>query len=140
MAKDRVPASGGAQPDARAKFGYGLRPATITAATKKILGGRLAFPRRGGYRLYVASGMYRGVTCDLGTLKSTEVMERAYKKARSEEVVPEMRASLNRASDRMELERFVKELEADAPLVEEGEVGFPNRVFARQRYANFSHA
>ena len=84
--------------------------------------------------------MSREATQELGGWKSTEEVERGYNKARSEEVVPEMRAALGPAGDRMEMERFVKEFDNIPALVKTGEVGLSYRAFARQGVAHFSCA
>ena len=54
----------GSDPDAwfvgsaRAKIGIGLASARFTAATKKVMDGRVVSKRKGGARLYVISGMF----------------------------------------------------------------------------------
>ena len=48
-----------------------------------------------------------------------------------------MRAPLGRASDRLRIERFVKEIEEDPSLVEGGEVGLARYTYSRQKFARF---
>ena len=64
------------------------------------------------------------------------VMEKVYQKARLEEVVPEMRVSLRRASDGLEVDDFDQELEESVTLANEGKVGLPRFVYRRRRVAN----
>ena len=50
-------------------------------------------------------------------------MEKMYSKASSEEVAPEMRVALTRASDCLDARRFAVDWEEAATLVGENEVG-----------------
>ena len=59
--------------------------------------------------MYVANGMARGATQELGGRKCGKV----YGKARPEEVAPEMRAALTKASAGLEVELFVKDLDRE---------------------------
>ena len=82
---------------ARARFGLGMAPSGVPTAWKRGFGGRSLSPRTGGARLYVANGMAREATQELGGRKSPAVMEGVYAIARSEEVTPEMRSALAKA-------------------------------------------
>ena len=97
--------------------------------------GRLVSPRKGGAGLYVASGISREATQELGGWRSSEVMGKVRSKARSEEVLPELRAGLKRASDRLDMERFSKELKEAVTLVGENEVGWARSNYRRKWYA-----
>ena len=68
------------------------------------------------------------------------MMDRVYNKARSKGVGPEVRAAMARASVRMETERFLKELDDDLTLVDEGEVGSPGSPYARRWLTHCSRA
>ena len=70
----------------------------------------------------------------------SEVLERVYNRARSEEVVPEIRAAVARASDRPEMERFLKKLSGNLTLVEEDEDGLSRMATAcaRRWFTHFS--
>ena len=57
--------------------------------------------------------MAREATQELGGWKSPAVMEGVYTKARSEEVVPEMRPAVAKACAGLEVERFVRDLDRD---------------------------
>ena len=104
------------------------------------MGGRIVSRRDAGARLYVKSGMSREVTQLLGGWRSSEVMERLYCRVRPRVVVPEMRADLGQASDRWNLERFVKELEEDPNFVEKREAGLALCAYSRHRPAHFFRA
>ena len=54
--------------------------------------------------------MPREATQELGGWRSPAVVEGAYATARSEEVVPEMRAAAEKARRGLEVERFVRGL------------------------------
>ena len=82
----------------------------IAAAEKKDLGGRAVSPRKGAARSYVTGGMSREAAQELGGWKSPEATG------------PEMRASVVRASLRLEME-FLKDLQLVPTLVDEGEIG-----------------
>ena len=79
---------------ARARFGLGMAPPRISAARKRDFEARSLSPRKGGARLYVANGMAREATQELGGWKSPSVTEGVYAKAHPKEVAPEMRAAL----------------------------------------------
>ena len=67
----------------RAKFGYGLAPAGVTAAIRRLTSGRFASPRRGGARLYGSTGMPREVNQELVGWRSSGIIEKVYEMARS---------------------------------------------------------
>ena len=81
-----------------ARSGLGMAPSGVSAARKKGFDGRSLSPREDGARMYVAKGMAREATQELGGWKSPAVMGSVYVKARSGEVAPEMRAALAKAS------------------------------------------
>ena len=65
-------------------------------------------------------------------------MEQVYCEARSEEVFPEVRAAAGGASDRLDMERFVRELEEDLAVVNDGAVGLARGACTRQQFAHFA--
>ena len=122
----------------RAEFGYGLIRAGVTAAIKEMTSGRLVSPRKGGARLYVASGMSREAAQEMEGWRLPEVKGNVYDKARCEDVAPEVRVALKRASGRVDTERFVKGLEEAVTLLGQNEVGLARPTCRRQRYAHTS--
>ena len=96
---------------ARARLGLGMAPSGVSASWGKWFGGRNLSPRKGGSRMYVVNGMAREATQGLGGRKSPAVMQNAYVKARSEDVAPEMHASLAKACAGLEVELLVKDLD-----------------------------
>ena len=122
---------------ARARFGLEIASFGASASWEKGFDGRGLFPRKGGARFYVVNGMAREATQELGGWKSPAVMEGVYTRARSEEVVPEMRAAVAKACAGLEVERFVEDLDRDV-CVESSEAlgaerGAEARVW-RQRF------
>ena len=98
---------------ARARFGLGLAAPGVSASRKKGFGGRNLPPRKGGDRFYVVNGVAREATQELGGWKSPAVTEGVYTKARSEEVIPEMRSAVAKACAGLGVERFVRYLDRD---------------------------
>ena len=82
---------------ARAHFGLPMAASGMSASWKQVMEGRNLSSRIGGARLYLMNGMSRQATQELGRWKTPTVMESVYNKARSGEVVPEMRSATNRA-------------------------------------------
>ena len=97
----------------RARFGLGLASSGATASWREGFDGRSLSPRKGGARFYVVNGMSREATQELAGWKSPAVVEGVYTKARSEEVVPEMRAAVAKACAGLEVERFARDLDRD---------------------------
>ena len=85
--------------------------------------GTAVYARESGTLLYVLSATSRETTRELGGWKLPEVMERVHREVRSKKRFPKMRAAVARSVDRMEMEEFLKEPEAELPLAEAGEVG-----------------
>ena len=73
------------------------------------------------------SGVTREAIREFGGWKSSGVTGRVCDRPRSEGVVPETRAAA-RATDRMEMGRFLRGLSCDPAPVEEDEVGYSTRV------------
>ena len=96
---------------ARARFGFGLAASGVSASWRKGFDGKNLPPRKGGARFYVVNGMAREATQELGGRKSPAAMEGVYARARSEEVIPEMRSAVAKACARLEVERFVRDLD-----------------------------
>ena len=98
--------------------------------------GRSVSPRKGGARFYVANGMAREATQELGGWETPAVMEGVYPKVRSEEVVSEMRAAAAKACAGLEVERFVQDLGrdvcAEASEASGAEQGADARVWRRR--------
>ena len=91
----------------------------ITASWRKVLGGRVVSPRKGGTRTYIMNGMSREATQALGGPKTPGAMESAYGKAKSEEVALEMSGAIGRARALLDGEAFGKDLDRDASLTDE---------------------
>ena len=133
--KDHECRSGSAPADAlsvgptHAKFASGLAPTRVTDAMEKLTSGRLASPRKGGAGLYVAGGMSRDATQELGWWRSPELLEKGE--------ASEMSVALKRASRPLAFERFVKESEEEATLVGENNVGLASSGYTRQFFAHF---
>ena len=90
---------------ARARFVFGLAASGVSASWGKGFDGDTVSPRKGGARFYAVNGMAREASQDLGGWKSPAVMEGVYTKARSGEVVPEMRSAVAKVA------RFVRDLD-----------------------------
>ena len=91
---------------ARFRFGLGMAAAGLFVAWKRSPEGRTLAPRRGGARLHITNGMTREAGQKLGGRKSPAVMEAVYSETRTEEVLPEIRAS-SRLVRLSEARRFV---------------------------------
>ena len=94
-------------------------------------------PWKGGARFYVVNGMAHEATQELGGRKSPAAMEGVYTRARSEEVIPEMRSAIAKACARLEVGRFVRDLDhvvrAESSEVMGAEPGAEARSW-RQRF------
>ena len=123
---------------ATAKFGFSMAAVGVAAAIKKAFGGYEVSPRKGGARFFVTCGMSREATQELSGWKPPEDMERIHSKVRSEEAARGVRAGVARASDREEMEDFLKELEFDLTFVGEGRIGLPRSSYARRWFGRFS--
>ena len=95
----------GSEKDAPLIAGLGM-----SASWKRVTEGRNSSPRRGGSRLYLANGMFREASQELGGWKALAVMENVYNKACSEELVPEMRSTFNTACTLLGVQASVVDL------------------------------
>ena len=96
---------------ARARFGFSLAASGVSASWKKGFDGTGLSPRQGGARFYVARGMAREATQELGGWESPAVIEGVYTKARSKGVIPEMRSAVAKACAGLGVECFVRDLD-----------------------------
>ena len=64
-----------------------------------------------GAKLYVTSVVSREATQELGRWMSSEVMGKVYSVARADEVAPEMRVVAKRASDCLNVGKFLEDLD-----------------------------
>ena len=64
-------------------------------------------------------------------------MERLHSEARPKEGTQKMRAASGRASGRLDIQRFVEELQEDPTLVEEREVRLARSAYSRQWQSHF---
>ena len=119
---------------AHAKFVLGLALAGIAAAMEEGMSGRVVSPRKDGARLYLTSEAAQ----ELGRWRSSGATGKVYRKAHSEKVAPEMRVASKRASDRLEVDRYVQDLEESGALANEDKVGLSLPVYRRQLYAHFT--
>ena len=107
----------------RAKFGLRVAASGFTASWEKVPEGRVLFPREGGSRMYIMNGMPRAATQELGGRRSPGVMESMPNKTRTEELVPEMRAALERPCAFLSVEAPLKDLDRGASLAYESVLG-----------------
>ena len=99
---------------ALARFGLSMATSGMPASREKVLGGRNLSPRKDSARLYLANGMSRQGTRELGGWKTSTVVESVYKEARPEEVAPEMRSDINNARIFFGVQAFVVDLGDDS--------------------------
>ena len=87
-----------------------MAASAVNVAPTKCLDGRTASLRGRGARFSIMDGMSRDAAEELCSWEPAEVMEWAYSTARPEEVAPEVRADLHRATAWLEVDECLKGL------------------------------